>query len=298
MEVIKLRAGLAVVLGCLSLLATSSASFAATRYLAAGGNDQTGQLQTLINQSAQYDTIVIQAGSHYFGGTVNQPVDHLTINCDNGAQMLKLNTSSVSLLDGRGNYCTYNNLYIDGGNRPEPDMRLYGSNCSVINSTFRNSGHSGLLVDHSSGDTFRGCRFYYNTIVGLSQWASAGNNVQDCQMYDNGGEGLTIDGGSHNCQVHGNWIHHNNWSRNGVGGIGIDASNGANIYSNTIDANALNGVTVQNNLCCGCDGINVHDNPNISNNENWACYRNRRQPVTNFGWTNNNCTGNGVGVLF
>ncbi|MBN2440775.1 MAG: hypothetical protein JXJ04_05500 [Spirochaetales bacterium] len=115
-------------------------------YLPAGTGDQTAQFQSLINQSVPYGTIVVRSGTHYFGSTVDQPVDHLTITCESGAQLLKLLSSSVSLLDGRGNYCTYNNLYIDSANRPEPDMRLFGSNNQIYNSTFRNSVHSGLLV--------------------------------------------------------------------------------------------------------------------------------------------------------
>jgi len=280
------------------VLGMGHAAGATTRYLASSGSDQTAQLQTLINQSVPYDTIVIQAGNHYFNGTVNQPVDHLTLSGASGAQMLKLNTSSLAVLDGRGNYASYSGIYIDGANRPEPCMRLFGSNCQLVNCTFRNSANTGLLIDHSNNNNIQGCFCYYNNICGISQWASSGNTIQNCQLHDNGAEGLTIDGGSNNCQVYGNWIHANNGPQHGVGGIGIDASNGANIHNNTIDYNGLNGVTLQNNLCCGCDGVNVHDNPNISYNQNWACYRNTRQPNTNFGWSNNTCTGNGVGVLF
>lgn len=111
-------------------------------------------------------------------------------------------------------------------------------------------------------------------------------------MYENGAEGLTIDGGSHNCMVYGNWIHKNNLPHRGVGGIGIDASNGAWIYNNTIDYNGYDGIKFQNNLCCGDDGCRIYDNPNISYNEQCAVKFRLTYPVTNFGWWNNTCVGN------
>jgi parallel beta-helix repeat protein len=286
------------VLFALACMTIGAASRANTWYLPSGTADQTAQLQAIINGAAPYDTIVLQSGTHYFNGLVTQPIDHLTFTGASGSQMLKIAGDSQPLLDGRGNYCTYSNIYIDGANGPQPDMRLYGSWCQVLNSTFRNSGNTGLLVNTSNYDTFQGDFCYYNGVAGISQWDSANNTVQSCQLHDNNGEGLTIDGGSNNCQVFGNWVHHNNWGNAGVGGIGIDGSNGADIYNNTIDYNALNGITLENNLPGGCNGVNVHDNPNISYNQNWACYRNTRQPNNNFGWTNNTCVGNGVGVLF
>lgn len=268
---------------------------AATRYLPGGPQDQTSQFQTLVNQSVAGDMIVVQSGNHYLSGTVNVSKDGLTIRGDSGNVIRK--SGSVSCLDLNGWNITLDGIYIDSGNRPEPCIRVFGSRQQILNSTFRNSGHSGILLHNSNLNNIQGCACYYNYYVGVSQWGSSDNTIQYCQIYENGAEGITIDGGSHNCRVHHNWIHMNCRPHRGVGGIGIDASNGAWIYNNTIDYNGFDGIKFQNNLCCGIDGVRIYDNPNISYNERAAVGRRYTYPITNMGFWGNNCVGNPAGVF-
>jgi hypothetical protein len=134
-------------------------------------------------------------------------------------------------------------------------------------------------------------------MVGISQWGHSDGTVRDCQMYENGAEGLTIDGRTHNNRVFGNWIHKNNLPHRGVGGVGIDDSDGAWIYNNTIDFNGASGITFQNNLCCGSDGSRIFNNANISYNQACAVMIRTTQPVTNLQFTGNNCVGNPGGVM-
>jgi len=276
------------------ILVLASTGYGATRYLPSGSQDQTSLFQSLINQSASGDVIVVQAGSHYLVGTVVVNKSGLTIRGDNGNAVRK--AGSVSCIDLTAGATTVDNIYIDGGNRPEPCMRvLFCNGNSILNSTFRNSGHSGLLIHASHLNNIQGCKAYYNYLVGISQYSSSDNTIQWCQMYENGAEGLTIDVGSHNSRVHHNWIHLNNRAHRGVGGIGIDASNGAWIFNNTIDYNGYDGIKFQNNVCCGCDGVRIYDNENISYNEGCAVKIRRTQPVTNLGFWGNRCVGNGGG---
>ncbi len=284
-----------IVLACLAMIAVAFNSSATTRYLAGSGSDQTALFQSLVNQSVSGDTIVVQSGDHYLSGTVNANKNGITIRGDNGNVIRK--SGNVSCIDLNSTSSTYDNIYIDGGNRPEPDMRVFGSANLIINSTFRNSGHSGLLIDHCNHNVIQGCKAYYNYIVGISQFAHSDGTVRDCQMYENGAEGLTIDVGTHNCQVFNNWIHLNNKAHRGVGGIGIDASNGAQIHNNTIDYNGFDGIKFQNNVCCGCDGVTVYNNQNISYNEGCAVKKRLTYPVTNFGYFGNTAVGNGGGVI-
>ena len=215
---------------------------------------------------------------------------------DNGNTIHK--SGGVSCIDVNCSNSTLDNLYIDAGGRSQPCMRVYGSYNKISNSTFRNSGNdSGLLIQNCNHNTIAGCKAYYNYEVGISQWAATDNTIASCQMYENGAEGLTIDGGSHNCLVYSNWIHLNNKAHRGVGGIGIDASNGAQIHDNTIDYNGLDGVKFQNNLGQPDDGCQIYNNPNISYNEQWAVNFRNSGLVTHFGWWGNTCVGNPWGVF-
>jgi len=177
---------------------------AVTRYLPSSSSDQTSAFQNLVNQSVSGDVIVVQSGNHYLSGTVNINKSGITVRGDNGNVIRK--SGSVSSIDITGSNNTIDNLYIDGGNRAEPCARLYGNYNLIKNCTFRNSNHSGLLIHQCHHNTIQGCKAYYNYIVGISQWAHSDGTVRDCQMYENGGEGLTIDGGTHNNRVFGNAI--------------------------------------------------------------------------------------------
>jgi hypothetical protein len=277
------------------LVLIGNQSWAVTRYLNSGTTDQTATFQTLVNQSVAGDIIIVRAGDHFLSGTVNINKSNITVRGENGNVIRK--SGNVSCIDITGSYNVIDNLYIDGGNRPEPCARLYGNYNNVLNSTFRNSGNSGLLIHGCHHNTIQGCKAFYNYMVGISQWAHSDGTVRDSQMYENGAEGLTIDGATHNNRVFGNWIHRNNLPHRGVGGIGIDDADGAWIYNNTIDYNGFSGITFQNNLCCGSDGSRIFNNANISFNQQCAVKIRTTQPVTNLEFTGNTCNGNPGGVM-
>lgn len=270
---------------------------AVTRELPASTTDQTAAFQKLVDASTVGDVVVLKTGNHFLGGTVVVKASGITVRGEKDSKIFKLKTSSVSCLDARCDGATFDNLYIDGANRPEPCMRVFGHSNNIVNSTFRNSDNSGLLLHGCSSNTVQGCKVFYNFMVGISQSGCTNQIIRDCQIYENGAEGLTIDVGSHDCQVFGNWIHKNNLPHRGVGGIGIDASHRADIHHNTIDANGGSGITLQNNLCCGIDACNIHDNANISFNEHCAVKKRLAQPITRFTFTNNVCNGNPKGIV-
>lgn len=280
------------------------ASRGVTRYLhAQDGPDETAALQSLIDQSSSGDIIFIHAGNHYFSGTVHVNKSGLTIRgANNGTDptnYLRKTGQGVSLLDiDPGVLNTVIDwIYIDGGNLPEPNMRVFGNQTSIYNSHFRNSDHSGILIHEANLLHIEGVKAYYNGVVGISQWASSDNTIINCQTYENGGEGITIDGGSHNCIVDNVWIYRNNNQQRGVGGIGIDQANGANIRNCTIDQTFGHAIRFQNNLDQPNDGCQVYDNV-ITGNQGCAISINKPYLVTNFGQWNNTMTGNAGTICY
>lgn len=285
----------------------ANALLSATRSLAAqNGPDETAALQSLINQSASGDVIIIEAGNHYFTGTVHVNKSGLTIRGENNGtdptNYLRKAPASpgqgVSVIDvDEGIVNTvFDWIYIDGGMLPEPNMRVFGNDTKIYNSHFRNSGHSGLLIHEAHGLWIEGVKAYYNYVVGISQWGSSDNTILNCQLYENGGEGLTIDGFSHNCFVENVWFYKNNMEHRGVGAIGIDAANGANIFNCTIDRTYGHAVRFQNNLNQPDDGCQVYDNV-ITNNQGCAISIRHPELVTNFGQWGNTMTGNTGGTI-
>ncbi|MEH6304322.1 right-handed parallel beta-helix repeat-containing protein [Olivibacter sp. CPCC 100613] len=280
---------------------------ATTRYLAAqNGPDETSALQTLINQSVSGDIIIIQAGNHYFNGTVHINKNGLTIRGENNGTdptnyMRKAVTSSgqgVAVLDVDAGilHTVIDWIYIDGGMLPEPNLRVFGDDTKIYNSHFRNSGHSGILIHNANRIWMEGVKTYYNYVVGISQWGSSDNRIKNSQTYENGGEGITIDGGSHNCFVENVWIYKNNLSKRGVGAIGIDAANGANIFNCTIDQTNGHAIRFQNNLNQPDDGCQVYNNQ-ITNNQGCAISMRHPELVTNFGQWENTMTNNTGGSV-
>ncbi|WP_130854890.1 right-handed parallel beta-helix repeat-containing protein [Olivibacter jilunii] len=280
---------------------------ATIRYLPAqNGPDETSALQALIDQSVAGDIIIIRAGNHYFSGTVHINKSGLTIRGEhNGSDptnyMRKAATASgqgVSVLDVDVNIVNtvIDWIYVDGGMLPEPNIRVFGNDTKIYNSHFRNSGHSGILIHNANRIWIEGVKTYYNYVVGISQWGSSDNRIKNCQTYENGGEGITIDGGSHNCFVENVWIYKNNTHKRGVGAIGIDAANGANIFNCTIDQTNGHAVRFQNNLNQPDDGCQVYNNI-ITNNQGCAISMRHPQLVTNFGQWGNTMTNNTGGSI-
>lgn len=283
------------------------AAEATTRYLPAqNGPDETSALQTLINESASGDIIIIRAGNHYFNGTVHVNKSGLTIRGEHNATdptnyIRKASTASgqgVSVLDVDAGIVNtvIDWIYVDGGMLPEPNIRVFGNDTKIYNSHFRNSGHSGILIHNANRIWIEGVKAYYNYVVGISQWGSSDNRIKNCQTYENGGEGITIDGGSHNCFVENVWIYKNNIGNRGVGAIGIDGVNGANIFNCTIEQTNGHAVRFQNNLNQPNDGCQVYNN-RIINNQGCAISMRHPQLVTNFGQWGNTMTGNTGGSI-
>lgn len=285
----------------IALMATQSAP-AKTVTVAASSSDQTAYFQAQVNSLVDGDTLVLAPGNHYISAYIDIWFNSGFISGAGGAVVRKI-SGSTSGLTVHGNHNSIDQIEIDGGGSGThgPCMAvLNGTGNTITNSKFHNSGDdTGLLFDHTSLDVVQGCQCYYNYLCGISQSACTDQQILDGQMYDNGAEGLTIDNGSHNCTVHNCWIHQNNTGPHGVGGIGIDGSNGANISDCTIDYSGGNGITFQNNLNMIDDGCNIHDNPNISYNGNAAVGIYKAHLVTNLGYSNNTAVGNpgGNGVV-
>ncbi|MBB6107297.1 parallel beta-helix repeat (two copies) [Mucilaginibacter lappiensis] len=261
-----------------------------TYYLSASSNST--DFQSLVDAAAANDIIILKTGSHY----VTTPIrlmagkNNITIRGESGAVVRKApNSYNAAVFEITGNYNTIDLIELDGGNLPEAGIIIYGQHNTVSNSKVHNCGNAsavgaGILL-HDTGNpvccynTVIGCSVYYNYMVGVSQHGHSNGTIRDNQIYQNGAEGLTIDVLSHNNYVYNNWIHQNNTSNFGVGGIGIDDSNGNLIDNNTIDYTQYkSGITFQNNIG-GCDGTTVTNN-RINYNaqygitERWTQYSN------------------------
>lgn len=238
--------------------------------------------QTLINQATSGDIIILRTGSHYVNVPIRLPLgkDGITIRGEAGAVVRKApNSYNAAAFEITGNANTIDLLELDGGNLPEAGILIYGQRNTVSNSSVHNCGSAaalgaGILL-HNSGNpvcafnTVIGCKVYYNYMVGISQNGHSEGIIRDNQIYENGAEGLTVDINSHNCYVYNNYLHLNNTDNRGVGGVGVDASNGARIENNTIDYTRFkSGLTFQNNIG-GCDGVIVRNN-HLNNNDGYG----------------------------
>jgi parallel beta-helix repeat protein len=267
-------------------------------------------LQALVNAATDNDIIILKSGSHYINVPINLPVNknNITIRGENGAVLRKTtNSFNASAFEISGNYNTIDLVDLDGGNLPEAGIIIYGQHNTVSNSRIHNCGNAaaaaaGILI-HNTGNpvccfnTVIGCSVYYNYMVGISQHGHSDGTIRDNQIYENGAEGLTIDVLSHNNYVYNNWIHMNNTSNRGVGGIGIDYSNGNRIDNNTIDYNKFrSGITFQNNIG-GCDGTTITNNRINYNAQYGIAERWTQYPNTNTSsFSTNQLIGNASGT--
>lgn len=166
-------------------------------------------------------------------------------------------------------------------------------NCGVDNNTGR---RSNILFDGAHLNQINTCWSNNSSWVGFSQYGSSDNVFNSCVADNNGAEGLTIDGRSHNCRWWYGRINGNNNRSRGVGGVGIDWSNGAWVRNAQIDGTAggRSGVQFQNNEG-PCDGCIIRDNT-ISNSSAYGIKkRTCSYPVTNTTTTPNNFFGNALG---
>lgn len=283
----------------LALVAGTAAAKTVT--ITASNSDQTSYFQAQVNSLANGDTLVLASGNHYISAYINIYFNNGYI--QGAGSTIRKVAGSTSGLTLCGNGDQVIGITINGGGPGTygPCMAvLNGTGNTILNSTFQNSGSdAGLLFNDTSEDTVQGCICEDNYMVGISQSGCTDQNIIDDQMIQNGAEGLTIDDGSHNCYVYNCWIHENNQAGRGVGGIGIDGSNGARITDCTIDLSGGNGITFQNNLNLVDNGCDIYNNPNISNNADAAVGIYKDHLVTNLGFSGNTCTGNpsGNGVV-
>lgn len=301
-----MKATLSSVLCALLTLLTLT-SQAATYYQSAPSYNSA--FQALVNRAVAGDIIILRAGNHYVTEPIRLPVgkNGLTIRGENGAVVRKqAHSYNAAAFEVSGNNNTLDLIDLDGGNLPEAGIIIYGQRNTVSNSKVHNCGNAtavgGGILLHNSGspvcafNTVIGCKVYYNYMVGISQSGHSDGVIRDNQLYENGAEGLTVDNRSHNNYIYNNWIHLNNTGNRGVGGVGIDESNGNRLDNNTVDYTRFrSGITFQNNIG-GCDGTIVSNN-RCNNNEGygilerWTLYRN-----TNTSFQNNTLLNNRQGT--
>ncbi|WP_316825421.1 right-handed parallel beta-helix repeat-containing protein [Pedobacter miscanthi] len=274
-------------------------------------NSNSADFQALINGAVAGDIILLETGSHFVTNTVNLPVgkNNIIIRGQAGAVIRKApNTVPHAAITISGNYNTVDLVEIDGGNLPEGGIIIYGLRNTISNSKIHNCGNAtakgaGILI-HDKGtpvcalNTVIGCSVYYNYMVGVSQHGHSDGVIRDNRIYENGAEGLTVDIQSHNNYVYNNTIDKNNKFNRGVGGIGIDDSNGNRVHNNTVSNTFYrSGITFQNNIG-GCDGTSVANNTLINNAGYGILQRFTDYANTNTGITGNIYSGNTLGNTY
>jgi parallel beta-helix repeat protein len=282
---------------------------AITYYLAANSNST--DFQNLVNSAVAGDIIILRTGSHYVTTPITLPVgkNSITIRGEASAVIRKApNSFNAAAIEITGNANTIDLIELDGGNLPEAGIIIYGQHNTISNSKIHNCGSSaaagaGILL-HNTGspvcalNTVIGCTVYYNYMVGVSQNGHSDGTIRDNVIYENGAEGLTIDIKSHNNYVYNNTLDKNNTGNRGVGGIGIDFSNGNRIDNNTVSNTYYkSGITFQNNIG-GCDGTIVSNNHLTSNAQYGILQRFTQYANTNTSLTNNIFTSNASGTTF
>jgi hypothetical protein len=286
-----------------------SALTATVYYLAANSNSVA--FQNLVNGAVSGDVIILRTGSHYVTTPIRFPAgkNNITVRGETGAVIRKApNSYSAAAIEITGNGNVFDLIELDGGNLPEAGIIIYGQSNKISNSKIHNCGNAtkvgaGILL-HNLGtpvcalNTVIGCSVYYNYMVGVSQNGHSDGLIRDNLIYENGAEGLTIDVLSHNNRVINNTINKNNKSNRGVGGIGIDYSNGNRIDNNTISNTYYrSGITFQNNIG-KCDGTVVINN-HLTNNAGYGIFQRFTQYAnTNSGITGNVYSGNALGTIY
>lgn len=287
-----------------AVMASTSAMHAVTRNIAPQNNSNVA-VQNAVNASVSGDIVYLQSGSHYFTGEVVLPSNKsgIVIRGQSGAIVRKASNSNISAFRIDGNGYTFDNIEIDGGLKPGNGVLCYGDSNTFTNCRFHHCGNAGILFHEANNNVVRGGAYNNNNGVGISQWASSGGDIigqsssSRLQANQNGLEGLTIDGLSHNCLVQ--YVTMNS-NKGGVGNIGIDQANGSWVYDSTCNSHLnRSGVTFQNNLG-PCDGPRIW-RCTLNNNNDWPIQvRNVNYGITNYSFANNTQTGNvrGNGVFW
>jgi parallel beta-helix repeat protein len=268
-------------------------------------NPGTDLIQAAINSAAAGDTISLAAGVHRVTITVTVNKRLIISGAGQGSTFIdKYNgtTADVAAIVVTANSCTLRNFTLRGRNVGGPGIIMFSDGNSLSNLAVSACGNdsslrSGLLFDTSNSNTLSSVSATNNRMVGISHSQSSGNTLANCVGDNNGAEGLTIDTSSNNVHVSGGHFNGNNNRGSGVGGIGIDHSNGAWVQNATIDGTGggKSGVTFQDNLG-GCDGCIVKNNT-ISHSADFGIRQNNCQysltnTTTSPNTYNSNANGN------
>jgi hypothetical protein len=268
----------------------------------------TNNLQAVINSAAPGTTINLQAGTYYVsqGITVTKPliiqgVGMTTIiQKTNGAAA---DVAAIVIAEGV-NGATLRDFRLLGQDQGGPGIMVFGNNNTLLNVNVSDCGNntangpgswrSGVLLDGAVNTTLTNVTSHHNSWVGISQHSSPETHITGADCFLNHGEGLTIDLGSDNCIVRNSLFNENNVSLRGVGGIGIDDVNGADIQFCTINGTkTLHGITFQNNVG-GEDGCIIKNNTINNSAQNGIRVKNCQFTVTNTTISLNTFSGNGA----
>lgn len=202
------------------------------------------------------------------------------------------------------NGCTLRDFRLLGQDQGGPGIMVFSNDNHLININVSDCGNNsangpaswraGILLDGAVNNELTNVKSHHNSWVGISQNNSPETTIEAADCFLNHGEGLTIDLGSDNCTVRNSFFNENNVSTRGVGGIGIDDVNGADIQFCTINnTHNLHGITFQNNVG-GEDGCIITNNTINNSAQNGIRIKNCTYAVTNTTIGLNSFSGNGA----
>ncbi|QYA24687.1 hypothetical protein G3I01_03900 [Gramella sp. MT6] len=260
-------------------------------------------IQAVVDRARKGDTITLSSGTHRVSTTVffNKPIIIIGEDAENTV-VEKHNGYSEDIVAFwiDSDSVVMKNFELDGRGLGGPGIIIKTNNNLFENIYLHNCGNDdvksgGFIFDNAFLNIIRNSRADNNRMVGFSQNDSADNEFHEVSASGNGAEGLTIDIGSHNCIVKDSSFSGNNAKAGGVGGIGIDDSNGALIDNCLIEGTLFekSGITFQNNVGPD-DGCRIWNSTFRNNSLHGVFLRNCNYPVTNLGLQDNVFENNGA----
>ncbi|MES2486011.1 MAG: T9SS type A sorting domain-containing protein [Bacteroidota bacterium] len=267
----------------------------------------TNNIQAAINSAAAGSIIDLQAGTYYVSSaiTLNKTITIRGVGMSTIIQKTNGTSADVAafvIAEGINN-CTLRDFRLLGQDKGGPGILVFSNNNHLINVNVSDCGNnsaggpgswrSGIILDGAAFNEMTNVKSHHNSWVGISQNNSPGSNITGADCFLNHGEGLTIDLGSDNCIVRNSLFNENNVSTRGVGGIGIDDVNGADVQFCTINGTKnLSGITFQNNVG-GEDGCIIKNNTINNSALNGVRIKNCTYAVTHTTVDLNSYSGNG-----
>ena len=268
----------------------------------------TNNIQAAINSASAGSVIDLQAGTYYVSSTItlNKTITirgvgmSTIIQKTNGASA---DVAAFVIAEGINN-CTLRDFRLLGQDKGGPGILVFSNNNHLINVNVSDCGNnsaggpgswrSGIILDGAAFNEMTNVKSHHNSWVGISQNNSPGSTITGADCFLNHGEGLTIDLGSDNCIVRNSLFNENNVSTRGVGGIGIDDVNGADVQFCTINGTKnLSGITFKNNVG-GEDGCIIKNNTINNSALNGVRIKNCTYAVTHTTVDLNSYSGNGA----